>query len=68
MKGGDPLSDMKSNQSSIMGKKIPQVGGNLGNAPRPSRSNVGGNTPNAPKPGKQTQIGGNYGGPGHKIP
>jgi hypothetical protein len=62
-----PADSMKNYQHSIMGKKVPQVGGNTPNTKTPP-STVGGNTPNAPKPGRQTEAGGNYAGKGHKSP
>jgi hypothetical protein len=53
---GNPTQDY---QASIMGKKVPDVGRNTANAPKPP-AQKGGNQPAAPKPPKQTQIGGNY--------
>jgi len=50
-----------------MGKKVPRVGGNTPIVPKPP-TQVGGNNPSAPLPARQTNMGGNYGGPGHKLP
>ena len=57
----------KNYQNSIMGKKVPQLGGNSPNTQKPPAIQ-GGNTPNATKPPRSSTIGGNYAGPGHKIP
>lgn len=55
---GNPTADF---QNSTMGKKVPDIGGNTANVPKPP-ANVGGNTPNAPKPAKNNTIGGNWAG------
>ena len=63
----DIVKKSQDAQHSVMGKKVPQLGGNSPTTKIPP-SIVGGNTSNAPKPGLQTEIGGNYAGKGHKVP
>lgn len=48
------------------GQKVPQIGGNSPVVPKPG-SQVGGNNLTTQRPPKQTNMGGNYGGPGHKV-
>lgn len=57
---------MKNAQHGVMGKKVPETGGNTSNTPKPP-GHVGGNSSSAPKPSKQTQTGGNYVS-GQKVP
>lgn len=57
----------KNYQNSIMGKKVPQIGGNSPNAPKPPSQVGGNNTNTVPKPGRQTNTGGNY-VQGQKVP
>lgn len=57
----------KNYQNSIMGKKVPQIGGNSPNTPKPP-SQVGGNNTNSISKGnKQSHTGGNY-VQGQKVP
>lgn len=56
----------KAYQASIMGKKIPQQGGNSPNAPKPP-AQTGGNQPTSTQTKRQTNTGGNY-TQGQKVP
>lgn len=50
----------KNYQASIMGKKVPQIGGNSPNVPGGRSGETGGNTNNAPAPTKNNNMGGNF--------
>lgn len=60
---GHPSKDY---QAGIMGKKVPQLGGNSPNVSKPP-AQEGGNQPNVTRPPKQTNTGGNYTS-GQKVP